>query len=31
MNLASRSRRERYTMTPVTVILAVLALIVALG
>lgn len=31
MNLVSRSKRERYTMTPVTIILAVLTLVVALG
>ena len=31
MNAISRSKPERYTMTPVTLVLAVLALIVALG
>ena len=31
MNVVSRSKRERYTMTPVTLILAALALVVALG
>lgn len=31
MNLASRSKSERYAMTPVALVLAVLALLIALG
>ena len=31
MNAISRSKPERYTMTPVTIVLAVLSLLVALG
>ncbi|MBN9151629.1 MAG: hypothetical protein KDB18_03065 [Salinibacterium sp.] len=31
MNAISRSKLERYTMTPVTIVLAVLSLLVALG
>ncbi|SIO28631.1 hypothetical protein [Agromyces cerinus] len=31
MNAVSRSRAERYTMTPIVVVLAVLSLLIALG
>ncbi|MFB9311023.1 hypothetical protein BJY17_003159 [Agromyces hippuratus] len=31
MNAVSRSRAERYTMTPIVVVLAVLSLVIALG
>ncbi|MEO6825725.1 MAG: hypothetical protein ABI255_10780 [Microbacteriaceae bacterium] len=31
MNAVSRSKRERFTMTPVTIVLAALAFVVALG